>query len=664
MAASPPSPPPSNVKTTSKRSWPRVPRYSRGRRRFLGPPTGTSSRRCVPRRFMSKELVISAASHERRVAILEEGQLVEIYIEREKEFALVGSIYKGKVTRVLPGMQSAFVDIGLDGDAFLYVSDVFENLEDYDHDHVHDTPHAAIEAESHPAAAIEHEAEAHTVELLPGESLARAGASSTGESDGQHDSTADVSEESHGSQKAQANEHEHSQEHTEDQPQPGNAHEHSAHDSQPEPEERQPESNASAPQNFGPNYKSSQNYSSRGASGPGQNFGRGNDRGQDSGSNRGGGRFGRRGGRRRGGRPGPGGRNLPPSKYASPQGQNDTRGNDRGNEPRSQNQNRGAQPRGFEPRGAAQRGFDNRRPETPRQSSASPIAPNFDAAEEPILLPGESLAKYRGKPIAASSSPVVEQESSKTSEGTENSRPATGSTSPSQPAAVGGVVPRRFTGGLPRWLLADAGAESEAAPVSADENIGVADDSTLSAHGNNPPRHEASPLELPTSGSSDLNDDQIAVLGSGLVEAKQEQVQEVAQVPALAGDTIFEEEEEIEEEEDAAEEETEGEESHAEVSELTDDETAEVEEGRAANRAEAEADAAHESAEHHAALGLHDEEHAHASEHDTEHHEGHDEGHPEGTGQEETERATAGNVPVDNLASAASASPIAEDVII
>ena len=67
---------------------------------------------------MSKELVISAASHERRVAILEEGQLVEIYIEREKEFALVGSIYKGRVTRVFAGMQSAFVDIGLDGDVF------------------------------------------------------------------------------------------------------------------------------------------------------------------------------------------------------------------------------------------------------------------------------------------------------------------------------------------------------------------------------------------------------------------------------------------------------------------------------------------------------------------------------------------------------------------
>jgi Rne/Rng family ribonuclease len=82
---------------------------------------------------MSKELVISAAPHETRVAILEDGQLCEIYIEREKEFALVGSIYKGRVTRVLPGMQSAFVDIGLDSDAFLYVGDFLENLEDYDH---------------------------------------------------------------------------------------------------------------------------------------------------------------------------------------------------------------------------------------------------------------------------------------------------------------------------------------------------------------------------------------------------------------------------------------------------------------------------------------------------------------------------------------------------
>jgi len=81
---------------------------------------------------MSKELVISTTPHETRVAILEKGNLVEIYIEREKEYALVGSIYKGRVTRVLPGMQSAFVDIGLDTDAFLYVSDVLEEIEGYD----------------------------------------------------------------------------------------------------------------------------------------------------------------------------------------------------------------------------------------------------------------------------------------------------------------------------------------------------------------------------------------------------------------------------------------------------------------------------------------------------------------------------------------------------
>jgi ribonuclease G len=81
---------------------------------------------------MSKELVITATAHETRVAILEDGQLCEIYVEREKEFALVGSIYKGRVTRVLPGMQSAFVDIALDSDAFLYVSDFLEAIDDYE----------------------------------------------------------------------------------------------------------------------------------------------------------------------------------------------------------------------------------------------------------------------------------------------------------------------------------------------------------------------------------------------------------------------------------------------------------------------------------------------------------------------------------------------------
>src|SRR6202789_1246580 len=81
---------------------------------------------------MAKEMVISANAHETRVAIMEEGLLCEYYVEREKEFALVGSIYKGRVTRVLPGMQSAFVEIGLDSDAFLYVSDFMEGIEEFD----------------------------------------------------------------------------------------------------------------------------------------------------------------------------------------------------------------------------------------------------------------------------------------------------------------------------------------------------------------------------------------------------------------------------------------------------------------------------------------------------------------------------------------------------
>src|SRR5919108_4710122 len=80
---------------------------------------------------MSKELFVSSTPHETKVAIVEDDQLAEIYFERENEYTLAGSIYKGKVTRVLPGMQSAFVDIGLERDAFLYVSD-FTELEEHD----------------------------------------------------------------------------------------------------------------------------------------------------------------------------------------------------------------------------------------------------------------------------------------------------------------------------------------------------------------------------------------------------------------------------------------------------------------------------------------------------------------------------------------------------
>jgi ribonuclease G len=78
---------------------------------------------------MAKEICISSTPHETRLAILEDDQLAEIYYERENEYTLAGSIYNGRVTRVLPGMQSAFVDVGLERDAFLYVTDFLE-LED------------------------------------------------------------------------------------------------------------------------------------------------------------------------------------------------------------------------------------------------------------------------------------------------------------------------------------------------------------------------------------------------------------------------------------------------------------------------------------------------------------------------------------------------------
>jgi len=82
---------------------------------------------------MNKELYVASTPHETKVALVEDDQLSEVYFERENEYTLAGSIYKGRVTRVLPGMQSAFVDIGLERDAFLYVSD-FLDLEEEDED--------------------------------------------------------------------------------------------------------------------------------------------------------------------------------------------------------------------------------------------------------------------------------------------------------------------------------------------------------------------------------------------------------------------------------------------------------------------------------------------------------------------------------------------------
>jgi Rne/Rng family ribonuclease len=101
---------------------------------------------------MNKELFVSSTPHETKVGLVEDDLLAEIYLERENEYTLAGSIYKGRVTRVLPGMQSAFVDIGLERDAFLYVSDFME-LEEHDDDLTDVVPTTRPAQESRPQAA-------------------------------------------------------------------------------------------------------------------------------------------------------------------------------------------------------------------------------------------------------------------------------------------------------------------------------------------------------------------------------------------------------------------------------------------------------------------------------------------------------------------------------
>jgi ribonuclease G len=578
---------------------------------------------------MSKELVISAASHERRVAILEEGQLVEIYIEREKEFALVGSIYKGRVTRVLPGMQSAFVDIGLDGDAFLYVSDVFENLEDYDHGHSHPEPHAPA-ALSAPTEALPDETPGH-------ESDAEHAPEEAGH-DPEHQ-VGPYTETIH----LDAHEDVHSHEVRGDvDPSDAGVDSHSEGEQHTEPEERQPESNASAPQNFGMQYNPTQKYTPRSdrgndrndRAGQGQNFGRGGEGG--------GGRWGRRGGRRRGGRPqggAPGGRNLPPSKYAAPQGgdqrANESRGNDRGNGPRDQ---RGEKPRGFEHRGPEQRGFDNRRPESPRSGPGS-SAPS-GAAEEPILLPGESLAKYRGKPLTASA-PVIEQEHHAPLADPEEATPPSVTLPPSAAPAglpTGANVPRRSSGGLPRWLLAETGPETEIPAAESEDR----EESDAQTH----PVDQDS-ISAAAQPETVLSEEEATALSSRLVEAKHEEIQAHAKADAEIGgiDTDLEEEEPAEEADDL------GGSEHTEASSQTVEPEAQHGEGDAQEPlsaheiAEAEADAAHEEAE--ADVAHEEAEHAAAS-------------HEHAEGSEHSERLELQHAD-QSIAAASGAQPTVED---
>src|SRR5574337_725458 len=84
------------------------------------------------RRPMKREIIVNSSIVETRVAVLEDGVLVELLIDDSKNKSIAGNIYKGRVLKILPGMQAAFVDLGLAKDAFLYVRDIFEDVEEYE----------------------------------------------------------------------------------------------------------------------------------------------------------------------------------------------------------------------------------------------------------------------------------------------------------------------------------------------------------------------------------------------------------------------------------------------------------------------------------------------------------------------------------------------------
>jgi len=418
---------------------------------------------------MSKELVISAASHETRVAILEDGQLCEIYIEREKEFALVGSIYKGRVTRVLPGMQSAFVDIGLDSDAFLYVSDFLENLEEYDH----------------VASTVENKVQ--KMEQQGGEVFA--------------DSAA---------------------------PQPSDAPPEAESGSQPEM--LPGETRSATPQNTS---------QGRGNFSPRQNnFGRDRRQGGfDNRKGRGGrGRFGRRGNRPDRGR----GSDLPPSKYASS------------------------------------------RPYDQRPHHARPYEPPPPAeAYEPVILPGESLAKYKDRGPA---SPVVASESG-----------AAAALAPAETTSLPGTREEQPGSGLPESLYAqpEAPAQHSGAvssgpqteePVIESHDEPHSDEALIPSWSENPyegsPAEDAEPHSFPDSPADaeaqedteahDLSEEEVTALAEQLAEAKHEEAQaeREAESAELAAAQAEEAEEEAEAETLATESEIASAEAEAEEEEI------------------------------------------------------------------------------------------------
>jgi len=442
---------------------------------------------------MSKELVISATPHETRVAIVEDGQLCEIYIEREKEFALVGSLYKGRVTRVLPGMQSAFVDIGLDSDAFLYVSDFLEHLEDYDHVAAPvetkfqkmPQPGSEVFAPSTINGGVTHEP---AVEVAPPIApITDAGSTFTQNASSdqwnpQEQTGADSTFTPNASSEAES------------QPEKGDA-------AQPAAAEAAPPAVPNTGALPAPPVQHTQRpYEQR----PDRGRGGFNDRGGRGGRNR---RWGRQGG----GRDRRPNRDLPPSKYASP------------------------------------KPFDSR----PRESQPYEPPP---ADYQPVILPGESLAKYKDRipaPPAPAKPPVeaVASPSTLPAEPPVTSAEFVRDTGREQPAA-----------GLPDSLYASSYAsshtsESAVIPAARESVIESRQEPSpavprpaVESRGETPFTHpprtaapemayqerEAEPeiadaAEVPAHNGASLSDDQMSALAEQLAEAKHEEAQAEAE---------------------------------------------------------------------------------------------------------------------------------------
>src|ERR1700722_19392009 len=102
---------------------------------------------------MTKEMIISSNGHETMVAILEDDLVAEIFVERERQRGVVGNVYKGRVSKVLPGMQSSFIDLGLERDGFLYVADVIDTVEEFEKLEAAEDEDKSKETQGHPGDA-------------------------------------------------------------------------------------------------------------------------------------------------------------------------------------------------------------------------------------------------------------------------------------------------------------------------------------------------------------------------------------------------------------------------------------------------------------------------------------------------------------------------------